>query len=82
MFIYLHRLLTLPRATLERPVQQELAEEEAINKIENSPSTSIRGISNRVHVNRLKVWGTLDNFGLYNTVQHLQPADYDAARVD
>lgn len=90
VFINVHRHLTetghFPKATAERPVQQELAQEEAIlNMIEDSPSTSVRRISNRVHVSRMKVWRTLHNFGLYpyhiQYVQHLLPADY-AARVD
>lgn len=89
VFTNVHRHLTetghFPKATAERPVQQELAEEEAIlNMIENSSSTSVRRISNRVHVSRMKVWRTLHNFGLYpyhiQSVQNLQPADY-AARV-
>ena len=90
VFLNVHRQLAetgnFPKATSERPVQQELAEEEAIlNMIENSPTTSVRRISNRVHVSRMKVWRTLHNFGMYpyhiQSVQHLQPADY-APRVD
>jgi hypothetical protein len=87
VFINVHRHLTetgnFPKATAERPVQQELANEEAIlNMIENSPSTSVRRISKRVRVSRMRVWRTLHNFGLYpyhiQSVQNLQPADYPA----